>query len=62
MAEPTRHDRGVSRSGIPKETAERLIRRATAFAEATSREPGRPPDGVTYGAGKVPKPKGGKGR
>lgn len=57
MTEPTRHDRLVNRSGISPAIAERLIRRSLAFGEATSREPGRPPDGVTYGHGKEPKPK-----
>ncbi len=29
-----------------------LLYRSTEFAEATSRKPGKPKDGVTYGKGK----------
>lgn len=50
----SRSERGESHSGISAATAAYLERRAHAFAEATSRPPGKPPDGVTYGKGKPP--------
>jgi hypothetical protein len=45
----------VGRGDSPGCADAAMVARALAFGNATSKGPGKPPDGVTYGAGKPPK-------
>jgi len=54
MSEPKKYEKGY-RGGLTPAAIKWMEERSVAFGNATSSKQGKPPDGVTYGAGKGPR-------